>query len=350
MAFKQNYCQVCWSKNVLNLSKMLYCENCDIYYSLEKNNQYVTSLPVTEIDAPKIKLCHKCKKIEKSSRKIKCQTFRGFLSKLNLCKNCKESNHDNIKNLYYRNFIMHKKVERIYSRIYILIFAVLSFFTLFDGKKWKEINELIIKNSEKLISRFKCNSVIFNLCESLKNLFKWGNQFNEEMNSKFISFIYTSNYSKRIVEAFKEVGNQIVNLNATKFVVNGCKHTINTIITNEHTLNALFFKYLQNVTARHILYLWYICMKYWLHSKFVILLLTAFSFYKVVFVDVLICLFGLYYMWTVTKTFYHIPESLNKEAGIQSFLKQLNLKKSQNNCLHMNSVPSFIENCPPINK
>lgn len=108
---------------------MLYCEFCQIYYTLKNDIQQISSLPIRELDQTSLDLCKACtRRLVNGQREVICRTAEEYLSGIGLCRGCKASNRSLIHNLYYKNFLFHRKFVRPIgwiSSLFILLFLYL---------------------------------------------------------------------------------------------------------------------------------------------------------------------------------------------------------------------------------
>ena len=121
-------CQICLSNKLIMLKDTIYCENCNIYYSIHENNQLIKSLPIKIVSQVSLELCNKCKNIERKGF-IRCKTFQQYLNKLSLCRKCKNNNRDFLGNIFYKNFLLHKKNIRIFGWKFLLFFIIYYYFS-----------------------------------------------------------------------------------------------------------------------------------------------------------------------------------------------------------------------------
>jgi hypothetical protein len=122
-------CQFCSSFKTKVLNDILYCENCEIYFVLKSGSQLIKSLPVSETRQRNLNLCSSCAKKAIKNSSIRCRTFREYLKKLPYCKNCKCLNFIFLKNLFFKNFLLYKKIRNQFklSTLFTLL-AIWSYF------------------------------------------------------------------------------------------------------------------------------------------------------------------------------------------------------------------------------
>jgi Putative ribonucleoprotein zinc-finger pf C4 type len=108
-------CKICLSSQIIDFKDTIFCENCDIYYSVINGTQHVKTLPIKNISQHSLNLCKTCEANILTHKKISCKTFLQYFHKLRLCKPCKALNKDYISNLFYKNFLLHKNTIRLFS-------------------------------------------------------------------------------------------------------------------------------------------------------------------------------------------------------------------------------------------
>lgn len=108
-------CEFCGSRKTKRLNETLFCENCEIYFALKNGTQLIKSLPITETSSRSLKLCPSCTKLASKDTLIVCKTFREYLKKLPYCKTCKSLNLIFLKNLFFKNFLLYKKIRKIFG-------------------------------------------------------------------------------------------------------------------------------------------------------------------------------------------------------------------------------------------
>ena len=160
------YCQVCLSNRIVILNSSVYCEKCDVYYQIENNNQFVSAIPVSEMDTFGPELCSKCSARKMNDKKIKCTGFNDYYNKIRLCKLCKVTNKEYLKNLYYRNFILCKKIKNTYGTLYKISFIWLIIFSLTTQH---HVSDLIIKTFLRILETVNKENLT-NLQQKLYNL------------------------------------------------------------------------------------------------------------------------------------------------------------------------------------
>lgn len=115
-------CQFCNSHKTKALSDTLFCENCEIYFTLKNGIQLIKSLPIAETRQRSLNLCVSCSRRAMKNNSVRCRTFREYLKKLPYCSNCKSLNFVFLKNLFFKNFLLYKKIKNV--------FGLSTFFTL----------------------------------------------------------------------------------------------------------------------------------------------------------------------------------------------------------------------------
>ncbi|KAK6089969.1 hypothetical protein P3W45_001015 [Vairimorpha bombi] len=125
----KNYkCEYCKSRVHDN-----YCSTCRSHFILTDNEQKYVSVEMDELDHLTIsdKLCYDCTIYYNTSDKIiKASCFTDYLYKLKLCKKCKEDNQKFIRNMFYKNFILYRCRESVYTHGFIMLFVI--FFFIFN--------------------------------------------------------------------------------------------------------------------------------------------------------------------------------------------------------------------------
>lgn len=104
-------CQFCKSHKTKLLIDTLYCENCEIYFTLKNGIQLIKTLPLAETKQRSLNFCADCTKTALKNNTVKCKTFREYIKKLPYCKSCKALNLIFLKNLFFKNFLLYKKIE-----------------------------------------------------------------------------------------------------------------------------------------------------------------------------------------------------------------------------------------------
>lgn len=119
-------CQICQSGKIRTLNDTIFCENCEIYFSVIDGKQRIKALPIVETKQRSMNLCSACSKKASKDTYIQCRIFKEYLKKLPFCKACKSLNSLFLKNLYFKNFLLHKKSRKTFG-----IFTLLALLTLF---------------------------------------------------------------------------------------------------------------------------------------------------------------------------------------------------------------------------
>lgn len=119
-------CEFCGTRKTVLLNDTLYCESCEIYFTLKNGSQLIKSLPVSETKQRFLNLCASCSKTAQKFSVIRCRTFRGYFRKLPYCKGCKSLNLIFLKNLFFKNFLLYKKINRVFG-LPSLIALILAF-------------------------------------------------------------------------------------------------------------------------------------------------------------------------------------------------------------------------------
>lgn len=108
-------CQFCNSQKTKLLNEVLFCESCEIYFSLKNGNQLIKSLPIVETDQRMLSFCPPCSRKFEQEIFIKCKRFQEYFKQLPYCANCKSSNAVFLKNLFFKNFLLYKKIDRVFG-------------------------------------------------------------------------------------------------------------------------------------------------------------------------------------------------------------------------------------------
>ncbi|ELA42649.1 uncharacterized protein VICG_00401 [Vittaforma corneae ATCC 50505] len=116
-------CQFCNSHKTKVLNDTLFCENCEIYFTLKNGIQLIKSLPIAETKQRTLNLCVSCSRRAMKNSSIKCRTFREYLKRLPYCSSCKSLNVVFLKNLFFKNFLLYKKIKSVFglSTLFTLI-------------------------------------------------------------------------------------------------------------------------------------------------------------------------------------------------------------------------------------
>ncbi|KAI4292584.1 hypothetical protein PAPHI01_1858 [Pancytospora philotis] len=126
-------CRMCHSYSTLRVYDSLFCEKCNVYYSLADGDYRPTSLPLREAAQTSLRLCRSCaKKYPRSNAQILASSFADYFNALSYCRVCKVVNRDYIKNHYYKNFIQHRTQRATFGWKYWLLYA-LTFFAYSPG-------------------------------------------------------------------------------------------------------------------------------------------------------------------------------------------------------------------------
>lgn len=122
-------CQICSSSRTVQLKETIYCEACDVYYSMCDGVQYVSTLPMKPSTQISPELCQRCQaKANAKKYKIRCETFQDYFSRLRYCKSCKLRNKDFLKNHYYKNFLLHRTKRTVFSKLMLGLFLASCYF------------------------------------------------------------------------------------------------------------------------------------------------------------------------------------------------------------------------------
>ncbi|KAF7683135.1 hypothetical protein TCON_1647 [Astathelohania contejeani] len=115
-------CQICHTKNIISLTNKIYCEECEVYYTIKSNQQEYSFLPITHTNkATKLILCSECKKM--ADYRIKCKNFKEYFRKVAFCNYCKKKNKTEIKTMFFRVFQLYKIEKRNWKNIsWMIIF------------------------------------------------------------------------------------------------------------------------------------------------------------------------------------------------------------------------------------
>lgn len=127
----KNYvCQICLSNKTIKNDNILFCESCNVYYTIYNNIQKIRQLPIKDTSQISFEFCTKCKeRFKKKESKIRCRNFKEYLSKLPACNKCKIKNKDFISNLYYNNFSLYRKEVHAFNFLSKILFFI--FFLIF---------------------------------------------------------------------------------------------------------------------------------------------------------------------------------------------------------------------------
>jgi len=116
------------------MNDTLYCENCEIYFTVKGRSQLIKSLPVTETKQRFLNLCSSCTKAATKSHLIKCRSFREYYKRLPYCSSCRALNLVFLKNQFFKNFLLYKKVKRVFGAPSVIaLLLVWNFFERYIG-------------------------------------------------------------------------------------------------------------------------------------------------------------------------------------------------------------------------
>lgn len=122
-------CQICQSGKIRILSDTIFCENCEIYYSMNDGKQRIKALPIVETKQRTLNLCANCTKKASKNNNIQCRVFKEYLKKLPFCSPCKSLNSLFLKNLFFKNFLLHKKSKKTFGIFTFLALLAISWFS-----------------------------------------------------------------------------------------------------------------------------------------------------------------------------------------------------------------------------
>lgn len=342
------YCQVCLSDSIIPLTGSIYCQKCDVYYQIEENTQYLSSIPVTEVDQTYVILCKKCEKFHHSSRRIKCRSYKEYLKKLRICQECKTTNLSLIKNLYYRNFISHKKTESEFGLIYkaLYFFTVLSSF--FNNKTRNNFSLLDffstgLNSLSSAVQRVECKIFpqrLRDLVGTLVGLF-----INSRSYSRLL-FLYSSlsthiNSILTLLHAIVDNLKFVMVYHVNRLGDSMCSTILHRIFHRimHHTSllsNIVHIDPLILFSPRHILFVW--CMWLKLDSSILyptnVIRMAAYAFFlmhRVFLVDVCIFMSGFSHIYYRNRVFYEIPENMSRSQDIKEITEKLRVTKIYNN-------------------
>lgn len=348
-------CRTCLSNEIIVLSHSIYCKVCNVYYHIESENQYVSSIPVKEFDSLSVTLCIRCKSNINENRIISCINYIDFLYKLQLCSNCKKINENFLLNLYYRNFINYKKIKKAYSIWYKIIYCMIGMLGLLRDEY--AIPIIITK-----ISQYIANIETKYSSKTVNSLIHWSNISITKINDveKYLTnqnnllFKTILNYGdKPIIEKYKQLFK--IQYNKIIYIFLEYLYDLRNILKRNYINNKLAFtskifiiekmKYIYNLysklvinwiisllktmcSIRYFMYCWW----YWLDFQNMSIIKTIififFAMNRFVMVDLLLFLKNLIYINGSIKIVYEIPEKLtNRSEEIKNGLKKLTFKK-----------------------
>lgn len=119
------YCQFCCSYKAKPLGDVLYCEKCEVYYTVKNGVQLIKTLPLVETRQRSLNLCSRCASKAKNKKRFLVKTFTEYFKNLPYCKSCKLLNKIFLKNLFFKNFLLYKKSRPIFSWRDLLTFLTL---------------------------------------------------------------------------------------------------------------------------------------------------------------------------------------------------------------------------------
>lgn len=117
-------CQFCNSCKTKKLNDAFFCEKCEIYFYIKNGSQLIKSLPIAEIQQRSLNLCTRCNENSRKNKLIKCQVFNEYIRKLPYCKKCKKENYLFLKNLFFKNFLLYKKIGRVFGLSELIVLVV----------------------------------------------------------------------------------------------------------------------------------------------------------------------------------------------------------------------------------
>lgn len=340
MAQKFKCCQVCMSSKIIVLNNSVYCEKCAVYYQIENDSQFISAIPVSEIDYAAPELCTKCEKLRESNRKIKCTSFNDFYKKIRLCKECKKNNHAFLKNLYFRNFILCKKTKYVYGTVYRIMYvlallfaltnqsAVNNFFakyvnSMFDTLKERDLSKI----QEKIVGIFQN---IFNKIVAVENKITKGNNtfmhsfLHKMYTNPLYRFLYThvfkyfinNKYINTVIYGMVQMRIKLKNsmLVGKNKAIQKIKETSDLIEKGtKHAYTKKLIAYvcmaLFSFSSRHLMYVWYTWLKMYEVNIFTSLLIAFFAFNKFVIVDFYIYISGFSHIFSSRQNYYEISEN-----------------------------------------
>ncbi|EDQ31224.1 ribosomal protein L12E-L44-L45-RPP1-RPP2 [Enterocytozoon bieneusi H348] len=348
-------CRTCLSNEIVILSHSIYCKVCNVYYHVESENQYVSSIPVKEFNCLSITLCIQCKSSINENRIISCVNYIDFLHKLHLCSNCKKTNENFLLNLYYRNFITYKKIKKTYNIWYKIIYCIIGILGLLQ-------HEYVIPFVITKISYYISNIESKHSSKAISFLIHWSNISITKINNveKYLAnqnnllFKTILNYSnKPIIEKYKQL--IVTQYNKTIYILTEYSYNLHNILRQNYTNDKLAFineifvikkiRYIYNLyfqlianwiisliltvcSVRYFMYCWW----YWLDFQNISIIKTIififFAMNRFIVVDLLLFLKNLIYINNSIKIVYEIPEKLtNRSEEIKNGLKKLTFKK-----------------------
>jgi len=117
-------CQYCGTNVIKN-----YCSVCRSHFTIVNNNeQKYLSVEMDDLEFLSIsdKLCPLCTRYYKNSKYIiRSTSFSDYFAKLKFCKKCKNDSKKFIRNMFYKNFTLNRRLENVYSSRIILLFFIL---------------------------------------------------------------------------------------------------------------------------------------------------------------------------------------------------------------------------------
>lgn len=119
------YCQLCCSYRARALGNTLYCEKCEVYYTVRNGKQLIKTLPLVETRQRSLNLCPRCVNKTKNSKKLLVKTFGEYFKSLPYCKSCKFLNKIFLKNLFFKSFLLYKKSRPIFGWVDLLVLLAL---------------------------------------------------------------------------------------------------------------------------------------------------------------------------------------------------------------------------------
>jgi hypothetical protein len=127
------YCQFCCSYRATTLEDALYCERCEVYYTVINGKQRIKTLPLVETKQRSLSLCPRCTSRTKNNRKLLVKTFSEYFRGLPYCKSCKLLNKVFLKNLFFKSFLLYKKSRPVFGWGDLLILLALPGYISIQG-------------------------------------------------------------------------------------------------------------------------------------------------------------------------------------------------------------------------